>query len=82
MLRIQSGNHISYKTITLENDAYKNLVYVSADCSMKITHIVPDDQQVHYQQSDDFWYYVIGIDQPSILCSDVQKNHPNENTLS
>ena len=62
MLTIQAGNHTSYKTLTLDNNAYKNLVYVSADCSMKITHILPDD----HQQGDDFWFHVIGIDQPSI----------------
>ena len=66
MLRIQAGNHTSYKTITLENNAYKNLVYVSADCSMKITHILPDDHQPNHQHSDDFWFHVIGINQPSI----------------
>jgi hypothetical protein len=33
---------------------------------MKITHILPDDHQPNHQQSDDFWFHVIGIDQPSI----------------
>jgi len=62
LLRMESGNRTHYKIITLESHACKNLVYVSADCSMKITHVVPDDHQSECQPSDDFWFHVIGID--------------------
>jgi len=82
MLRIQSGNHTSYKTITLDNGAYKNLVYISADCSIEISHVDPPGQHNQNQTFDNFLFHVIGIDQPPTLNSAVQKNLQNENTLS
>jgi len=82
LLGIKAHNHSFYKTITLENNSYYDLVCMEEDCSLEIMHIGLDGQQ-HYQEHNKYIFHVQGLQSQTtpIWHNDIPTYHRNEKKL-